>query len=292
MDTVTLDGKTYVRAVRAAGELGYAPDYVGQLCRGGKVDAKRLGKTWYVREGALEEHKRSKPRNNAGLAARNFKQQREEIVQASASGHQRATPSFVSPLLSSVRYTHEDFEPIPTLKQIAQQHEAAAAPDLASVRVSTAPEPSFEPAAEEEAYAEEPEADESPVPELVAEEVSAVTLRRVHTPKQSERRRLLERTLMDHAARAQPQQGQRAARPVRRPVAPMARRRGEGSIMVRPSLLPALAALLLAFVAANTFLTHTWHYAQGQGVQDAPTFSTSYGVTSLASVSEALQEGF
>ena len=46
MEVLVLDGKNYVKASKAAKELGYATDYVGQLCRSGQVDAHLIGRTW------------------------------------------------------------------------------------------------------------------------------------------------------------------------------------------------------------------------------------------------------
>lgn len=62
METLVLDGKSYVKASKAAKELGYATDYVGQLCRGGKVDAHLIGRTWYVNQEELGTHKTEKKR--------------------------------------------------------------------------------------------------------------------------------------------------------------------------------------------------------------------------------------
>jgi hypothetical protein len=63
MDTLVLNGKTYVRASKAARNLGYTSDYVGQLCRSGNVDAHLVGRTWYVHEDELSQHRVEKKRN-------------------------------------------------------------------------------------------------------------------------------------------------------------------------------------------------------------------------------------
>lgn len=51
------NGKEYISASRAALESGYAADYVGQLCRSGKIPAKLIGRSWYVDIDALLIHK-------------------------------------------------------------------------------------------------------------------------------------------------------------------------------------------------------------------------------------------
>lgn len=62
MESLVLDGKTYVKASKAARDLGYATDYVGQLCRSGKVDAHLIGRTWYVYQDDLQTHRVEKKR--------------------------------------------------------------------------------------------------------------------------------------------------------------------------------------------------------------------------------------
>lgn len=52
-------GTEYISASRAAEKVGYASDYIGQLCRSGKVPGKLVGRTWYVDQRALELHKKS-----------------------------------------------------------------------------------------------------------------------------------------------------------------------------------------------------------------------------------------
>lgn len=57
MDELIIDDKKYVSSKRAAQITGYAKDYVGQLCREGYVDAKRVGRSWYVLEAGIKDHR-------------------------------------------------------------------------------------------------------------------------------------------------------------------------------------------------------------------------------------------
>jgi hypothetical protein len=54
---ITLDGSVYVSSKRAAEIAGYAQDYVGQLARSGKIDARRVGGLWYIKHDSLLQHK-------------------------------------------------------------------------------------------------------------------------------------------------------------------------------------------------------------------------------------------
>lgn len=64
MDEVTLNNKKYLKATEIAKDLGYTSDYVGQLCRAGKVDAQLVGRSWFVNEASLREHKHGTKRSN------------------------------------------------------------------------------------------------------------------------------------------------------------------------------------------------------------------------------------
>lgn len=57
MDELTIGDKIYISSKQAAKITGYAKDYVGQLCREGRVDAKLVGRNWYVLESSIREHR-------------------------------------------------------------------------------------------------------------------------------------------------------------------------------------------------------------------------------------------
>ncbi len=57
MDEITIDDKTYISSKRAAAITGYAKDYVGQLCREGRVEARLIGRSWYVFEDSIRKHR-------------------------------------------------------------------------------------------------------------------------------------------------------------------------------------------------------------------------------------------
>jgi len=63
MELLEVDGKQYVKARDAAKKAGYTADYVGQLCRSGSVDARLIGRSWYVDVEGLSAHRVEKKRN-------------------------------------------------------------------------------------------------------------------------------------------------------------------------------------------------------------------------------------
>ena len=57
MDEILIEEKKYVSSKRAAKITGYAKDYIGQLCREGRVPARLVGRSWYVLETAIQDHR-------------------------------------------------------------------------------------------------------------------------------------------------------------------------------------------------------------------------------------------
>lgn len=57
MNTIKVDGVVYTKAALLAKEFRYTTDYIGQLCRGNKVDCQLVGRAWYVSEASLLQHK-------------------------------------------------------------------------------------------------------------------------------------------------------------------------------------------------------------------------------------------
>lgn len=68
MEVISIDGVEYLKASTAAKRFKYTADYIGQLCRGRKVDAKLIGRTWYVNPlslSVLKEPKASKAKKSS-----------------------------------------------------------------------------------------------------------------------------------------------------------------------------------------------------------------------------------
>ena len=56
-DSIDIEGKEFISAKRAARETGYARDYIGQLARGGLIEARRVEGLWYVFLDSLHAYK-------------------------------------------------------------------------------------------------------------------------------------------------------------------------------------------------------------------------------------------
>lgn len=60
MNEILIDEKKYISSKRASEITGYAKDYIGQLCREGRVQARLVGRSWYVLEAAIHDHRFNK----------------------------------------------------------------------------------------------------------------------------------------------------------------------------------------------------------------------------------------
>ncbi|MFZ3043670.1 MAG: helix-turn-helix domain-containing protein [Minisyncoccia bacterium] len=63
MDEILIEEKRYVSSKQAAKITGYAKDYIGQLCREGRVPARLVGRSWYVLEAAIHDHRFGNSKN-------------------------------------------------------------------------------------------------------------------------------------------------------------------------------------------------------------------------------------
>ena len=107
MDELTIDGKVFVSSKKAAILSGYAKDYVGQLCREGRVESKLVGRSWYVYEPSIREHRfndeRSKGKGTGGDL---------DSVESKASENTNIQAVWQQPA-----YTSESFETLPVLSE-------------------------------------------------------------------------------------------------------------------------------------------------------------------------------
>lgn len=129
-ETVVMDGVKYISSSRAAKLVGYTKDYVGQLCRAGKIDAQLIGRSWYVSEDSVRSHKLSvhytlkspkKPRKN--------KEKKKEGVTET----QTAKPVAKPPHYAEVPDEKEDegtFDLMPVVKKQVQKKDVLLHSDI------------------------------------------------------------------------------------------------------------------------------------------------------------------
>lgn len=137
---ISFDGKEFVSVRKGADLTGYHQDYVGQLCREGKLLSRQIGNRWYIERGALLAHKKQK---TALLAS----------VQAEAVGLKRAKPAaqsadFDADRVPVMAYTRDDGHLLPEIRQVengykteSRVHEIPISVHISDVRGSDSPAP-------------------------------------------------------------------------------------------------------------------------------------------------------
>ncbi|MBP6860689.1 MAG: helix-turn-helix domain-containing protein [Candidatus Pacebacteria bacterium] len=104
MDELSFDGKTYVSSKQAAKISGYAKDYIGQLCREGRIEARLVGRNWYVSEEALSSHRFGEGKSRDKVKVVDSEERRPI-----------AAPEAVSPVWEKSRYILYSGSEIPQL---------------------------------------------------------------------------------------------------------------------------------------------------------------------------------
>lgn len=118
-DSIILEGKIYISARRAAKIINYAQDYIGQLCRAGKLDSKMVGRSWFVTEESLIAHRESAIDATEVRVAGILRAQEVEIKQAIRNSdiQKKITQPFVSPGASPFSYEVETKSLLPELNK-------------------------------------------------------------------------------------------------------------------------------------------------------------------------------
>lgn len=110
MEEISLNGENYVKASSIARELGYTSDYVGQLCRSNQVEAKLVGRSWFVKEDSLRSHKEGRYRSTA-------QKSRLEVKRAvNLLQNEKGSPNYLKRLNVSPNYEADASPLLPSLK--------------------------------------------------------------------------------------------------------------------------------------------------------------------------------
>jgi hypothetical protein len=129
MEEISVNGESYVKASQIARELGYTSDYVGQLCRQKKVAATLVGRTWYVKEADLREHKQTRYR---ATRTKSRQQLRETVAAERTPKKIQKHPAFTSHFYKSVvgesQYEADSTDLIPVLAKPEESKTLATLP--------------------------------------------------------------------------------------------------------------------------------------------------------------------
>ncbi|MEK7133874.1 MAG: hypothetical protein AAB804_02285 [Patescibacteria group bacterium] len=100
---IEISGVQYISSKRASELSGYAQDYIGQLARGGYIDAKRVGGLWHVSLTSLEEYEKNSANNKSKQPERT--QQRDPDAVLSFEGKDYIS----APRAAKITGYHQDY---------------------------------------------------------------------------------------------------------------------------------------------------------------------------------------
>lgn len=120
MNEIIIDDKRYVSSKQAAEMTGYAKDYVGQLCREGRVPARLIGRSWYVLASAIQDHR--------------FGNEEEQKSAATVDQKKSVTNAWEAP-----RYKAEQAAYFPSINKLALKPEPITVTETQKLQVSGAP---------------------------------------------------------------------------------------------------------------------------------------------------------
>jgi len=109
-EELLLGGIKYISSKRASLLTGYTKDYIGQLCRGKKVNAQLVGRTWYVEEESLLAHKQDGTSRRSKIEVDTEKEERQNKLQEELNVSYKKEPAYnfafsadESPLIPDLR---------------------------------------------------------------------------------------------------------------------------------------------------------------------------------------------
>lgn len=118
MDEIIIEEKRYISSKQAAKMTGYAKDYIGQLCREGRVPARLVGRSWYVLEAAIQDH-----RFGTAAVEPEVKAPPEAEVSAPLSSHMQA-PRYMAGTEDILPSINELTEPVAAEEEAIQEEES------------------------------------------------------------------------------------------------------------------------------------------------------------------------
>jgi|GEM_PF-3091458 len=107
MEEISVKGEKYIKATILADKFGYTSDYVGQLCRSNQIKATLVGRSWYVNEQSLNEHKRKRYRSNVVKSLKSVQELSQNTDLTPKSRFNRRLAS----------YSSEETDLLPSLKK-------------------------------------------------------------------------------------------------------------------------------------------------------------------------------
>ena len=132
MKSISFRNREYVKASTIAKKFKYTQDYVGQLCRSGKVEARLVGREWYIDAESVTEYRQQKHSVQKKSATINLTKVTQKVAVKPVLRPKTARAMSTSPDVRhtglsklshpDVRYSSDRGSVIPIIKARAQDH--------------------------------------------------------------------------------------------------------------------------------------------------------------------------
>jgi hypothetical protein len=148
---ISFGNREYVKASQAAKRFRYTQDYIGQLCRAKKVDARLVGRVWYVNLESITQYRKSKhatqkkaAKGTTAAKTKTTKSAVESVVRAkTARKLQEAFPKEAKQAVKhvSATYSRDKTSIIPVLgsRDVIQGSEKATPKEKRSIIIKVRP---------------------------------------------------------------------------------------------------------------------------------------------------------
>ncbi len=137
MDEIIIEEKKYVSSKQAAKITGYAKDYIGQLCREGRVPSRLVGRSWYVLESAIKDHRFGSPAETRAEESQAPVQGTADAGKVEDRAEAQASPY---PMVEFPRYESAPVETLPSLNLLNKQKEESVEKDAKENRAVALPD--------------------------------------------------------------------------------------------------------------------------------------------------------
>ncbi len=249
MDEIIIEEKKYVSSKQAAKITGYAKDYVGQLCREGRVPARLVGRSWYVLESAIQDHRFGAPELSEEAS--------NEPIPVSVETQVISTryEAVETPVLPSINRLRED---VPSMQDQGEDSEDSKSQDLRDAWSNWFNELPVEEKSEAATEAPEPIAPAEETSQAMMEELEepAAPVPEEESTQESVSIHILDRTYRPTLETLAPQQEEYPAAPVRKDTqkgAPTISRAVRASAVIIAVITVVLAAFGTGYF--DTYLT-------------------------------------
>ena len=137
MDEIIIEEKKYVSSKQAAKITGYAKDYIGQLCREGRVPSRLVGRSWYVLESAIKDHRFGSPAETRAEESQAPAQGTADAGKVEDHAEAQSSPY---PMVEFPRYESAPVETLPSLNLLNKQKEESVEKDAKENRAGALPD--------------------------------------------------------------------------------------------------------------------------------------------------------